>query len=392
MRGRLWHGLLPAVRRGRALAAPVLLLALTAHAQTQTPPPPPPLRAGATLQVRVFPDPPVVERTGGQQHLNFEFRLDAVGGPVRLLNILVKGADRSGGFARYRQLVPTSYGPNFSEAALFQGERFLGSQPFHAEGPIPAGGRVLFFNPWHSFGADEPLGQLNYTFYYVDDHGRVATTSVDVKPVEARAVVPLRLPVAGRWLLLEGHDYETHHRRMFSAVNAQRYASDFVMLQPDGTLYRGDGTKVTDYAGFGAEVLAPGAGVVVAREGGLPDNPVGSRDDVAWAGNHVVIDHGGGYHSVLAHLMAGSLAVNVGDRVVPGQLVAKAGNSGSSDLPHLHHHLQKGADLQVSRAEGVVALFSRYRRAVGKLELPVELGSPATGELVVGEPRATAPR
>lgn len=345
-------------------------------------PPPPPQ---ANLGVRVFPATPVLEHTGGQQHLNFEFRLDARGGPVRLLNILVRTYDPSGGLLRYRQLVPANYQGNFSEVALFDGKRFVGSQPFDLTGPIPGGGRVLFFNPWHSFSEGDPLGRLSYTFYFVDDRGRVNTTAVEVRPQPARPMVALRLPLAGRWLVIEGHDYETHHRRIFSPINAQRFASDFVALQPGDRLYNDEGTRVTDYASFGAAVVSPGAGVVVARENRLSDNPVGARDDLNPYGNHVVIDHGSGLHSVLAHLQQGSVGVKVGDRVVAGQPVARVGNSGASDLPHLHYHLQKGPELGINRGEGMVALFARYHRVVGTRQTLVDLGSPATGEVVVGQ-------
>lgn len=358
-------------------------------AQTRAAPPPPP-PPEARLEVRVFPGAPVVEQAAGQQQLNFEFRLDAVGGPLRLLNVLVRLYDAQGALLRYRQLVPANYQGNFSDVALYGGNRFQGSSPFDVSGPIPAGGRVLFMNPWHSFALDEPLIRLQYTFYSVDDRGRVNTTAVEVKPVAAQPQIALRLPVAGRWLVVEGHDYETHHRRIFSPVNAQRFASDFVALQPGDLLYANDGTRVGDYASFGADVLAPAAGTVVARENGLADNPVGARDDVNPLGNHVVVDHGGGLFSVLAHLQKGSLGVSVGDRVASGQKLGKVGNSGASDLPHLHYHLQNGPDLAVNRAEGVVALFSRYRRLVGAREVPVEQGSPATGELVLGDPAANA--
>jgi hypothetical protein len=373
----------------------LLLLAACLHGAPPLPPPPPP-RPDATLEIRVFPARPVVERTGGQQHLNFELRLDAVGGPVKLLNVLVRTYDQAGGLSRFRQLVPGNYQANFSDVALFEGSRFLGGEKFDVNGPIPAGGRVLFFNPWHSFSADEPLFQLSYTFYFVDDRGRVSTKSAVVNPEEARALVPLRLPVAGRWLVVEGHDYETHHRRFFSPVNSQRYASDFVLLGPDDSYYAGEGTKLSDYPSFGAAVHAPGAGTVVARESTLPDNPVGARDELQPLGNHVVIEHAGGLASVLGHLMRDSVVVNVGDKVVPGQVVARAGNSGASDLPHLHYHLQRGLELATTRAEGVVALFSRYHRLVGKQPVLVELGSPATGELVSGDvpdakPRAAPP-
>jgi murein DD-endopeptidase MepM/ murein hydrolase activator NlpD len=76
---------------------------------------------------------------------------------------------------------------------------------------------------------------------------------------------------------------------------------------------------------------------------------------------------------------------------VAGQRVGKVGNSGASDLPHLHYHLQKGPDLAVNRAEGVVALFARYRKLAGGRETLVESGSPATGELVAGDAPGIGP-
>src|SRR5437868_7104132 len=99
----------------RRLSRGVVLVLVGAHGLLAAPgaPPPPPPDAG--LEVRVFPEKPVVERTGGQQQLNFEFRLDAVGGPVKLLNVLVRIYDQNGGLSRFRQLVPSNYQANFSD-------------------------------------------------------------------------------------------------------------------------------------------------------------------------------------------------------------------------------------------------------------------------------------
>src|SRR4051812_12236690 len=90
-------------------------------------------RPEAALKVQVFPATPVLERTGGLQHLNFEFRLDAVGGPVKLLNVLVKTQDKSGGLVRFRQLVPSNYQGNFSDVAVFEADRFVGPSTFDVE-------------------------------------------------------------------------------------------------------------------------------------------------------------------------------------------------------------------------------------------------------------------
>lgn len=55
-----------------------------------------------------------------------------------------------------------------------------------------------------------------------------------------------------------------------------------------------------------------------------------------------------GIHALLAHLQQGSLTVTPGTLVVPGQPLARCGNSGRSPQPHLHLHVQRGPMLGAS--------------------------------------------
>lgn len=110
----------------------------------------------------------------------------------------------------------------------------------------------------------------------------------------------------------------------------------------------------TAYAGWGRELVAPGAGTVVRVRADRPDQPVPNRSDPAFyapeypnggdVGNHVVIDHGGGEFSLIAHMMAGSVRVAEGERVAQGQPVGRLGNSGDTTGPHVHYQLQAGPD------------------------------------------------
>lgn len=59
----------------------------------------------------------------------------------------------------------------------------------------------------------------------------------------------------------------------------------------------------------------------------------------------MLIRHAQGEYGFYAHLIAGSLRVDVGDAVVRGQVIARCGHSGHSTEPHLHFHLQDSADL-----------------------------------------------
>lgn len=78
----------------------------------------------------------------------------------------------------------------------------------------------------------------------------------------------------------------------------------------------------------GAAVKAPGAGRVVLAE------------ELYYSGNTVIIDHGLGLYSLLAHLSA--IEAAVGDRVMPGQIVGRVGATGRVTGPHLHWSVRLG--------------------------------------------------
>lgn len=78
-----------------------------------------------------------------------------------------------------------------------------------------------------------------------------------------------------------------------------------------------------DFVGAtGTPVQAPGGGRVVMAA------------DLYFSGNTVVIDHGAGLFSLLAHLS--EMSVQAGDRVEAGHLVGRVGATGRVTGPHLH--------------------------------------------------------
>jgi murein DD-endopeptidase MepM/ murein hydrolase activator NlpD len=79
-------------------------------------------------------------------------------------------------------------------------------------------------------------------------------------------------------------------------------------------------------SGAGTPIHAPNAGrIAIAR-------------DLYFSGNTVVIDHGLGIFSLLAHLS--EFAVHEGDQVQAGQVVGKVGATGRVTGPHLHWALR----------------------------------------------------
>ena len=183
----------------------------------------------------------------------------------------------------------------------------------------------------------------------------------------------LRLPFEGEWTVFwGGRSVEENYH---AAYVDQRFAMDVVIVR-DGSTHTGDGGKNSDYHCFGQPVLAPGDGVVVAALDGVPDNAPGVFDDEGPLGNYVVIDHGTGEYSFLAHLRQGSVTVQPGQRVSAGDAIGECGNSGRSSEPHLHFHLQDSPEFGVG--EGMPAQFLDYW-ADGEL---VERGEPVQGQVV----------
>jgi hypothetical protein len=159
------------------------------------------------------------------------------------------------------------------------------------------------------------------------------------------AAQDLRLPFDGGWFVMQGGDTSNVNQHL--AVPAQAYGIDFAKVGgPSGReLTRGKPTRVEDFFSWGEVVLAPAGGVVVAVVDDLPDNPLGSKDLLRPAGNHVVIQTKEGHFVFLAHLKRGTVTVEPGDSVRRAQPLGLCGNSGNSDFPHIHLHIQDTATL-----------------------------------------------
>lgn len=162
----------------------------------------------------------------------------------------------------------------------------------------------------------------------------------------------LRLPFEGEWFVFWGG--RTLAQNYHAATRSQRFAHDLVIMK-DGKSHAGEGKLLTDYYCYGAPLLAPGDGVVVWTEDQQPDQEIGTTNASTPVGNGVVIDHGNGEYSLLAHMQPRSLRVKPGDRVKAGQTLGKCGNSGNTSEPHLHYHLQNGPEMR--EADGLPAFF-----------------------------------
>ena len=202
------------------------------------------------------------------------------------------------------------------------------------------------------------------------------------KYLEYQTKTPLRLPFEGEWHVFWGG--RTPEQNYHVVAPDQRFAYDFLVLK-DGKSHTGDGSANEQYHCFGLPILASGAGTVAVVVDGLDDNKPGVMDPKNPPGNYVVIDHGNGEFSFLAHLRKGSVAVKKGDAVKPGDRLGVCGNSGNSSEPHLHYHLQTTG--LFAGGEGLPAQFLDYV-ADGK---NVKRGEPTKGQTIRPATKEAAP-
>jgi murein DD-endopeptidase MepM/ murein hydrolase activator NlpD len=186
--------------------------------------------------------------------------------------------------------------------------------------------------------------------------GAVVPYSYTIAPIKVSTdITVLGPPLTGKgWAVLNGCcGPGGAHRGTGLPVNgriyfAQRFAIDWMLLNPDARFSRDNGKNVKDYASYGAKVIAVADGTVVETLATLDDQVPGTLPDpktITLAnidGNHIVLDIGHGKYAFYAHLQKNSLLVAKGDHVKRGQVLALLGNTGNTSAPHLHFHLMDG--------------------------------------------------
>ena len=218
-----------------------------------------------------------------------------------------------------------------------------------------------------------------------------ATMEEKVAPVSVQSRKPPTIapPLDGpNWLDGDSCCVLGAHRSAVNAISgglwaAERFAIDYVQLQPNGTISAGDVTKVESYPYFGADIHAVADGPVVGVHDGLPEQvPTKSPTGLIleeYGGNHIVQDIGDGNYAFYAHLKTGSLKVKVGDQLTTGQVIAALGNTGNSEAPHLHFQVMSTPDpLRSDGLPFVIKSFHLDSRLASPDELDLLLqGKPA---------------
>jgi len=335
--------------------------------------------------IKTLPQKVYLQRDEHSIFLNFDFQIRGIDREFLITAIIVFVYDKYGNLLLRRAIDSNGIVPSILTIPSRE---------------IPEKGIVDVFNPFPRFDGTLEINFLKYVFHLKDEHNRVVKIDVQVKPIQYSQQVNLRLPFNGDFIVYDGHDYYSHHRRlplshpllqqMKTRANSGRFAYDFCATDEDGNLHSGHGSKNEDYFTFGKPVYAPADGKIIEAVQNVKDNFIGKSAEYSLedfiknpkllAGNYVVIDHGTGEYSVLAHFKQYSLKVQVGEKIRQGQIIGLAGNSGASEIPHIHYQLQSGGNMLSS--EGLPCIFKEYDIILGNTAKHVSSGFPKTGQRI----------
>ena len=190
----------------------------------------------------------------------------------------------------------------------------------------------------------------------------VGSLEVDAPEVtiNRQPAMVIRPPLKGKgWLATAACCKPNVHRDLRVAIDgirretAETFAIDWAKVKND-RIFEGDGKRVEQYYGFGEDIFAVADGTVVSIHDGVPDETplvlMVPRSKLDYGGNNVFLEIAPNVFAWYAHLRQGSLRVKVGDAVMAGAPIAKLGNIGPSEGPHLHLGLINKPDAVAGRS------------------------------------------
>jgi murein DD-endopeptidase MepM/ murein hydrolase activator NlpD len=279
---------------------------------------------------------------------------------------------------------------------------------------IKPGETINIFNPFHTFPLDITIASVKYGLYldYADNQQQKdlnkrrlpvdydQSAVLDITPRVYIAKNDYLLPLKGKIIVWDGHDFYSHNRRSPNEVadskvkqitaNSSRYAYDLMSVDEKGSMYNGSPYAKQNWYSFGKPVFAPLDGVVIATQNDIPDNDFDGKTvkspkldpkaDPEGMGNYVILQHANGEYSMLLHLEIGTVAVRPGQMVRAGDEIAQVGFSGAVVYPHLHYSVTNGT--KELAAEGLPNYFNNYKLYRGNAVVNIKRSRIDSGDIV----------
>ncbi|WP_428407783.1 M23 family metallopeptidase [Hyphococcus sp.] len=307
---------------------------------------------GGVSVSRILPETVYTERRRGALRLNFDLILENRSDKDAHLTYLdLRLYDKKGRILMRR---------------IMDGNGLPGAIAMLPDRVIPAGDDLHLFNPFPDLHATGAVARVVLRGYYEG-----GSFEASFQPSRFDGPVMKRPPLGEGAYVFTGNDLFAHHRRVSltsapaQALNmqriTQRFALDLTAIDPvSGELATGDYSELSNWPAYGRAVYAPTDGVVAHMRGDMPEGVMtgagrvmkpdayDSYGDNASLGNYVILRIDEAY-LVLAHLKAGSLKVEPGQRIKAGDYIGALGLSGDTAYPHLHMQLQDGSDILHAR-------------------------------------------
>jgi len=222
--------------------------------------------------------------------------------------------------------------------------------PLNQVVPSSVGHRFIFLDTIHNQG--------------VEVEGAVFSPRIDAHPIAISS------PVKGtNWIFMNQSTNAYHYNTMFfidgKIGTGEKYAFDNLQFNDSGEFYIGDPVKNDSYFNYLDTLYAVANGIIEVLQDGLPEND-GNAQNITFntaielAGNHIIMNIGGGYYAFYAHCHPGSFLVQVGDSVKEGDPVALLGNSGNSTAPHLHFQICNSKEFFMTN--GIPFVLKKYTK------------------------------
>jgi len=178
----------------------------------------------------------------------------------------------------------------------------------------------------------------------------IETTIINI-PDKTNLTLGLPFNKKGKWLYIaEGHK-NSRFLAEGRATYPQRFAIDWIFVNNNEEFAKKNVKENENWHTYGLELVSVADGIVVDVKDDIIENEPLSEEMAVRitretiGGNYVIIDIGNDLYAFYGHLIPNSLKVSIGDKVKKGQVIGLLGNSGNSDLPHLHFHLESKSNI-----------------------------------------------
>jgi len=350
--------------------------------------------------IKITPPKPLIEKDIYGYYLNFDIIIKNQTAHVLELNsVEVAVMDATGKLVQRKFIDHNGQSP---------GNDVLGNTI------IKPGQTISIFNPFHTFTPDVTIATLKYGFFfnYADnqqqiDHNKLRLP-MDFDASMIKVITPevyiakneYYLPLKGKIIVWDGHDFYSDHRRTpndtinrktnFIPKNANRYAYDLMSIDASGSMYHGSPFKKQNWYVYGKPVYVPSDGKIIEVQNKIPDNEFNGKvvqrpklppnADPKGLGNYIIIDHGNGEYSVMQNMEKGSITARVGQMVKAGDQIGIAGFSGDAIYPRLQYTVINNSKEMI--AEGIPNYFNDYKLYRGTVVLPIKRSRIDSGDIV----------